>query len=248
MKNKHKHMLLALGLLIVLALGLLFSHPQADVRKESISRSIEEIDADFREFLHAHPGLLQQLPTFEDKFDTKGSEVLATVNGWPLTVAELEFYRGMTESFGREIEMKSTFNYLIREKAELALAEELGVLPTKEELTASLAAQQANEEEMAGHKMLYTSFGITEEEYWQIHQRYYEYRFLAQQNLWNALMDKKYSEAKYDTDGQDYYRAEVVNYLKKAKIERYKVEGYKFKLIRNKYCDYDGTVWKVKRH
>ena len=124
------------------------------------------------------------------------NEIIAEVNGWPITVGELEFRKGLREKSGlsaKEATYYEVFNDLVEEKVILSFAQKYDILPTKKQVNEFIEMEkQWYNNNVGGYKDMTDTFlessGMTLDEYWNVYEWYNAFRIVTIQNCYELAV------------------------------------------------------------
>lgn len=196
-RNAKSWRLLSLAFLApLIVVALLGFQQQRGVAREE--QRFEEIMATVGEFVRSNRQVFLeglQLPTA----DLPADKVVATVNGLPISVAELEMRFGLHKASGLGPQsLKEVFEALVREKLWIREAIDRGLLATDEEIDRYIAQEkkqvQENEEFAADIRTIVESWGLTPEEYWNIYERYNVMRLVTNDKLSRQVLKEYYAD------------------------------------------------------
>jgi len=162
--------------------------------------------------------------------------VVATVNGWPITKGEIEYRMGMRQAVGQIADANYIFNSLVEEKVKISEAQAYGVLPTMEEVNKNINNRKQMINEDSESKEAINSFikqlQFSNDDYWNVYEVYNQFRVMAFTNLWQAMLQEGRNNgliapenaiqdeiAKYEyTNTNDYYFDKLIEFKKNATI------------------------------
>lgn len=155
-------------------------------------------------------------------------KVVIWVNGLPISNNELQMRFRLQKASGLGTQtIKEVKNELIREKVIKKEAEKLNLLPTDEEVNKFISKEKEivknNPEYEAAVKKLISDWGLTEDEYWNVYERYNIYRLVILDKLGRHIISDYYSKDKvFDDDtkkAKEVWNKFVAEKIAKAEIK-----------------------------
>jgi len=179
-----------LGIIIlgVLVIGAGVLGIQAQNTYALQQKTIEEFMAPIGFFMKEHPEFLAQSAASLQTNEADPDEIIARVNGWPITLGELEFRKGLREKSGLgSADYSDVFNTLIEEKVVLSYAFKNNILPTTEQVAAFIEQekeyyQEPNSQYQENVDAILSTSNMTIDEYWNSYEWYNVFRLLALDN------------------------------------------------------------------
>lgn len=212
---------IALVSLIALGAGILINQVTAKERK-----SLETVLEDVGQFIRSNSelfldglNLTKQIPS---------EEVVAWVNGLPISYNELKFRLGLNTSSGLGPQtLNGVFKLLVREKVIQEEAIKFGLVPTNEEIENYLARKKENAKQSSEYRLIIekiiNSWGITEDKYWNLYERYNITRLMTLDKLSRHVLKDYYSKKERTLEDEKQAKREWDKYieelLSKAEIK-----------------------------
>jgi hypothetical protein len=207
---------LALGIVFAVVLvgmfGIYNQYSYADDKK-----TVREYVKLTGEYIKNNPELLSKSLDVLDSKSFNESEVVTTVDLLPITIGEIEFRKGLRDTFGSDkADDKSIFNTLVEEKIILSYAIRNNVLPSKSEIDEFINSEKSTYEQDADCKELVDNFcsaaNMTIDEYWKTYEYYNAFRLVALKNSFNKAVEigvnkgliKDFEENNKQLDSQIY--------------------------------------------
>lgn len=247
---------------LIFTIAVLLGFGNENVAKANIDLAQEQISSQIGQFLNENPFIMSSsesnitnyiLPS-QDSNDV----VVAEVNGWPITMGEIAYRKGMNEAFGVMADANYIFNYLIEEKIKISQAQAYGVLPTMEDVYNSInnRKQMINEDDT---KKTINDFikqiQISEDDYWNVYEVYNQFRVMTFSNLWQAILQEGRSNGliapqdatqedieKYQySNTNEYYFDKLLEFKNKSTINMMKNDDLKYSTVLDKVFMFSGA-------
>lgn len=178
--------------LITLSISLFDNNSVYAKNQKTISESFEQIG----DFVKKNPNYLYQVRTNLKKNDLSPEETVATVNNLPISIAEVEFRKGLNNSAGFKYrDYTDMVNILVEEKLVLDYCAQNNILPTDKDVENYIEIEKGYyDDPNLDHKKMVDEFcentGLSLEEYWNIYEWYNVYRLLALDNTCKDVIAK----------------------------------------------------------
>jgi len=189
-------------------------------------KSLGEVLENIGQFVCSKPQLLRDGLNLSKQVPPE--KVVAWVNGLPISYDELQFRLGLNKSsdLGPQT-LNGVFKEIVREKVIQKEAIKLGIAPTDEEITSYLAREKEiakqNPEYRSGIEKIITSWNLTEDEYWNLYERYNITRLIILDKLSRHILKDYYSKEGITLDDEKQAKQEWDKYvnvlLSKAEIK-----------------------------
>ncbi|MEW6573730.1 MAG: SurA N-terminal domain-containing protein [Bacillota bacterium] len=133
--------------------------------------------------------------------EVPGEKVVLWVNGLPISNNELQTRLSLHKASGTGTQtIEEIEKILVEEKVIQSEAAKLGLTPTDEEINAFISQEKEtaknDPEYKAGVEKIIAAWGLSEDEYWNVYERYNVYRILAADKLSRHLLKDYYSKNK----------------------------------------------------
>jgi len=157
-------------------------------------KTIEEFIQPVGTFIKENPDFLSQSIKSLKTKEIDPEKVIARVNGWPITIGELEFRKKMRECSGLgSPEASDIFNVLIEEKVVLDFALKNDILPTSEQVKSFIEREKKWYEDSNGqYKEQVDAFlkasNMTIDEYWSTYEWYNAFRLQLFDNCYKFVV------------------------------------------------------------
>jgi hypothetical protein len=212
---------IVLGLLIVVGGGILLKQVTAKEQK-----SLREVLENVGLFVRSKPQSLRDGLNLSKQVPPE--KVVAWVDDLPISYDELQFRLGLCKSSGLGPQtLNGVFKEIVEEKVIQKEAIKLGIAPTDEEITSYLD----REKEMAkqdpafrsGIEKIIASWNLTEDEYWNLYERYNITRLITLDKLSRHIQKDYYRKKEITLDEEKQAKQEWDKYvnglLSKAEIK-----------------------------
>lgn len=155
-------------------------------------------------------------------------KTICWVNGLPISNDELQMRLLLNQSSGTGPQtLEETQKRLIREKVIEKEAEKLGLIPSTVEINKFIAQEKEqmkyNSEFKDGVEKIISAWGLTEDEYWNVYERYNVYRILILDKLGRNVLNDFYSKDKITPDDEEIAKEKWDKYveelLSKAEVK-----------------------------
>ncbi|MDI3519915.1 MAG: hypothetical protein PWQ34_2062 [Caldanaerobacter sp.] len=231
---------LLITLAIVLSLGVAgFALSVSNANDDSNNLQFDKVIEKIGSFLKENKSVLK----------INEGDVIAKVNGIPIYKNEFELRKGLTLASGEQISDINNFvlNKLVREKVEEYLAMKYNLKVSEDEINSYIEKEKQKFKEYpeAERKLkeLISKSGMTQEEYWNVYEKYNAERILLFGKLYNLIVDqgiKKGELKKADkmtvevqNEYKKYFDSVIHQYVKNAEIsfsEKYRDVFKNFKI------------------
>ena len=193
-------------------------------------KTMKEFFAPIGEFMKDHKEFLSQSADSLQLKNTDPDEIIAVVDGWPITVGEMEFRKGIRDAAGLSSETvtyNEVFNDLVEEKVILSFAQKNDVLPTKAQVNEFIEMEkQWYDNNEGGYKeitdALLKSSGMTLDEYWTTYEWYNAFRLVTDKNCYELAIQQGKEKGEITEDlkqADDFWKSLIKGYKEKAKVE-----------------------------
>lgn len=191
---RKKHLILCLCAVALLVSAFVINNGQKVSAVQQ--KTMKEFFASIGDFVKGHKELLSQSSDSLQLKNINPDEIIAEVDGWPITVGELEFRKGIRDVAGlssKVVTYNEVFNDLVEEKVILSFAQKNNVLPTKSQVNEFIEIEKEwyNDNEGGYKEMvdsLLESSGMTIDEYWTTYEWYNAFRLVTNQNCYELAV------------------------------------------------------------
>lgn len=197
---------------------------QSVVAKEQEQRTLDEVITAVGQFVKKEHQLF--LSGLDYKAQVTDENIAFWVNGLPISNDELQLRLGLYVSSGTGPQAKDEVNkVIVREKVIKDEVIKLGLTPTDEEINNYISQEKEllknDLEYKTGVEKIITEWGLTEDEYWNIYERYNVYRILMLDKLGKHVLKDFYSKDKITLEDQEQAKEKWNQFLedKTAKAE-----------------------------
>ncbi|MDD3894883.1 MAG: SurA N-terminal domain-containing protein [Syntrophomonadaceae bacterium] len=179
---------------------------QSVVAKEQEQRTLDEVITAVGQFVKKEHQLF--LSGLDYKAQVTDENIAFWVNGLPISNDELQLRLGLYVSSGTGPQAKDEVNkVIVREKVIKDEVIKLGLTPTDEEINNYISQEKEllknDLEYKTGVEKIITEWGLTEDEYWNIYERYNVYRILMLDKLGKHVLKDFYSKDKITLEDQE---------------------------------------------
>ena len=221
----------ALTVVMLLILGFMvgFGSSQSDAKDNSeFETTINNVGT----FISSNKNLF--LKGLDISSEKSSENVVCWVNGVPVSNDELQVRLKLNQLSGKGPQtIDDVKKRLIREKVILKEAEKQGVIPTNKEIDKFLEMEknqmQTIPEFREGVEKIIDAWGLTEEEYWNVYERYNAYRILMLEKLGKKIIPDFYEKEKITFDDDKAAKAKFDNHIKEKLAEAEIKENPNFK-------------------
>lgn len=186
-------------------------------------------------FIRSHKDLLHRAAQSLKNFDQPEDQIVAWIEGIPLTVGELEFRDGLRKSINPSSDSQVAFNILAEEKILLNEAVKRNVIPTSKEINEFLAKEKeeygSNPDYRSDVDLLIKEWEISEAEYWEDYEWYNAFRIIMIDKLYEDVIKEAATAGllpkEDNVENSDISSATAVQQKQKAKESywnRFKLE------------------------
>lgn len=199
MIDKKRTVAITTLVLTALLIGFVtFDNNQINAESKTVENTFNQTGI----YLQEHPSYFEYcLDTLDGNKEFSEDEVVAWVNDIPITKIEFELRKALREHSNCKIKDNSgVFNILVEEKIVLSEAKDKNLLPSEQEVTTNteyLKQQYENDNET---KVLVDSYckssNVSLEDYWNVITKYYEYRGLVLQKVYENTIAKAVKSGK----------------------------------------------------
>ena len=143
-------------------------------------------------------------------------DIVAWVNGIPLRESELQLRKGLDMLSPEKRTEKELMERLIREKTQLSILKQNNISLSEQEIADFIAMEQSFEENGDYTGQICESGGMSEEDYWNVYEKYNVMRILVADKVYQLFLEKE--NPKQDIDAK--YEKWMDKQVKKAKLEQ----------------------------
>jgi hypothetical protein len=251
MKNKYRALLLCVTVLAVtvfVGLSIMITdknNEQNNVLYAEDHPSVDDIMKSTGDYVRNHKSSFEEAVESLKTVYHPDNLVAARIGDVSLTISELEFRKGLSDSVNpAKGTHQAVFNGLIEEKIILNEAVQKGLVPTTEEIKVFLDREseesKTNPEYQEIVDKLIKSWGISEDEYWQKYEWYNAFRIIVIDKVYKDVISKAEETGKIPRIANNDSASEVLN---KQDAHKSYWDQYKMKLkkeadikVNNKYA------------